>query len=94
LDDYGHGVSAEEVVEKVAQENVKILLISVLMYPSALCVKKVREGLQQKNLDTKILVGGAPFLFDGELWEKVGADAMGRNAAEDLLIIEKWIKEE
>jgi methanogenic corrinoid protein MtbC1 len=92
LDDYGHGVSAEDVIKKTVDDQVQILLISVLMYPSALKVKKVKEGLLLKNMDTKILVGGAPFLFDTELWKKVGADAMGRHAADDIKIIENWIQ--
>lgn len=92
LEDFGHGVSAEDVIKKTADEQVQILLISVLMFPSALKVKKVREGLLLKNMGTKILVGGAPFLFDAELWKKVGADAMGRNAAEDIKIIDNWMQ--
>lgn len=94
LKDYGFGIKAEEVIEKAVTDNIKILLISVLMYPSALKIKKIIDTLHKKDPSIRILVGGAPFLIDEELWKKVGADAMGRNAADDIPIIEKWIKEE
>ena len=94
IKDYGFGIRAEEIIEKVLSDNIKILLISVLMYPSALKIKKIVDILHKKDSSIKILVGGAPFLTDKELWKSVGADAMGKNAAADIPIIERWIKEE
>lgn len=92
LIDYGNGVSTEEMVDIVAKNNLEILLISVLMYPSALKVKKLRDGLIKRGLIIKILVGGAPFNFDHDLWTRVGADAMGKNASEAVEILGKWME--
>ncbi len=87
--DYGR-LDADDLVERVLADDVKILLISVLMLPSALKVKAVRAGLEARGAKVKIAVGGAPFLFDRELWREVGADAMGRNAADAVAIVQRW----
>lgn len=92
LVDYGHGISAEEMIDIVVKDKPEILLISVLMYPSALRVKTLRDELVKKGINIKILVGGAPFNFDQDLWTSVGADAMGKNASEAALILEKWME--
>lgn len=91
--DYGHGIDAVLLAEKVKQDNIDILLISTLMYPSALKVKEVRELLEKENYQAKILVGGAPFVFDKSLWKQVKADAMGESASDAIYFMEKWTKE-
>jgi len=87
--DYGR-MDVDELVERVLADNVKILLISVLMLPSALKVKAVRAALDARGSRVRIAVGGAPFLFDPELWQEVEADAMGRNAADAVTIVQRW----
>ncbi len=90
--DYGR-MGVDELVERVQADNVKILLISVLMLPAALKVKEVRTALNARGMQVRIVVGGAPFLFDAELWREVGADAMGRNAADAVSIVRQWMEE-
>ena len=87
--DYGR-MEVDELVERVLADNVKFLFVSVLMLPSALKVKAVREELDRRSGQVRIAVGGAPFLFDTELWREVGADAMGRTAADAVTIAERW----
>ena len=41
----------------------------------------------------RVVVGGAPFLFGENLWRGVGADAMGRNAAEAVTLVSEWMEE-
>jgi methanogenic corrinoid protein MtbC1 len=91
--DYGR-LDVDELVERVVADDVKILLISVLMLPSALKVKAVRAALDGRGGKVKIAVGGAPFLFDPELWREVGADALGRNAADAVAIVQRWREEQ
>jgi len=91
--DYGR-MEVDELVDRVLADDVKILLISTLMLPSALKVKAVRAALDASGSRVRIAVGGAPFLFDSELWREVGADAMGRSAADAVTIIQRWNKEE
>lgn len=90
--DYGR-MEVDPLVERVLADNVKILLISVLMLPSALKVKAVCAALAERGRQVRVAVGGAPFLFDPELWAEVGADAMGRTASDAVVIVQRWAKE-
>ena len=90
--DYGR-MDVDELVQRVLADHVKILLISVLMLPAALKVKEVRNKLDASGRQVRIAVGGAPFLFDPELWREVGADAMGRSAADAVTIVKRWMEE-
>jgi len=89
--DFGAGISAEKLAEKVVSEGVRVLLVSTLMLPSALRVKELCRLLE--NQDVKVIVGGAPFLFDKDLWREVGADGMGRNAADAISLVQKFEEE-
>lgn len=86
LSDYGQATT-DDLVRRVREDKIEVLLISVLMLPSALKVRDVRTKLDETGTDIKIVVGGAPFLFDDLLWEEVGADAMGKKASEAAEII-------
>ncbi|MRR50643.1 MAG: cobalamin-binding protein [Rhodocyclaceae bacterium] len=90
--DYGR-MDVDELVGRVRADGVGILLISVLMLPSALKIKAVRAALDAEGSQVRIAVGGAPFLFDPELWREVGADAMGRNAVDAVTIVQRWREE-
>jgi methanogenic corrinoid protein MtbC1 len=89
--DYGR-TSVDELAERVLKDGVKILLISTLMYPSALEVKEVRAKLDKAGAEVGILVGGAPFNMDRQLWRSVGADAMGLDAAEAVSWVEQTME--
>jgi methanogenic corrinoid protein MtbC1 len=88
LADYG-SLSVQELVARVKEDGIKVLLISVLMLPSALQIKTVKELLGNSGCDVKIIVGGAPFRFDRNLWREIGADAMCENASEAVTVIGK-----
>lgn len=92
LFDYGR-MDADELAARVLSDRVRVLLISVLMLPSALRVRDVCTKLRAAQAPVKVVVGGAPFLFDDQLWREVGADAMGRNAAEAIAIVERWMED-
>jgi methanogenic corrinoid protein MtbC1 len=90
--DFGSVASEQELYEKVVANNIEILLISTLMYHSAIKIKDVRALFLKNNYNIKILVGGAPFIFDAELWKQVNADAMGISASEAIVIVNQWLK--
>lgn len=92
LFDYGR-MDVDELVERAIADKIHVLLISVLILPSALKVREVCARLKEHDSGIKILVGGAPFLFDGRMWQEVGADAMGHNAAEAVSIVQSWMGE-
>jgi len=91
LKDYG-GVTADSLVDLVKRDGIRILLISVLMLPSALRIKDVRARLRSEGLETRILVGGAPFRFDEKLWREVGADGMARTADEGVAWVRRAVE--
>ncbi len=90
--DYGQK-SVNELVERVLEDKIQILLVSVLMLPSALKIPELRAGLQQAEQPVKLIVGGAPFQFDDRLWQEVGADAVGLNAAQAVAIVNRYVEE-
>jgi methanogenic corrinoid protein MtbC1 len=89
--DYGR-MDVDDLVQRVRQDGVEVLVISVLMLPAALRVKEVRTSLQASGPEVKIVVGGAPFRLDDQLWKEVGADAMGRHASEAVKIITQMLR--
>ncbi len=90
LFDYGR-MDVDELVQRVLSEKIRVLLVSVLILPSALKVKEVCARLKAADPTIRIVVGGAPFLFDDQLWQEVDADAMGRSAAEAVTIVERFM---
>ena len=79
--DYGR-VETAELARRVELDRIEILLISTLMLPSALQVKELARLLAGQDLNVKIIVGGAPFRFDKELFREVGADATADRASD------------
>lgn len=92
LKNYGR-MSMDDLVGAIIQDQTRILLISVLMLPSAIRVKELRSRLEQTGHKVKIIVGGAPFRFDRNLWQEVGADAYGTKASDVIEIVSNLIKE-
>lgn len=86
-------MDVDELVERVIADKLRVLLISVLMMPSALKIRDLRNALDARGIQLKILVGGAPFQFDPQLWQEVGADAMGLSAADAVAIVQHWAGE-
>ena len=92
LKDYGH-VTVKKVVRQIQEDKIQILLISTLMLHSALKVKELKEEIKNAGLSVKVVVGGAPFRFDEELWKEVGADAMAFNANDSIQVINNLMEE-
>jgi methanogenic corrinoid protein MtbC1 len=86
--DYGR-MDVEPLVEKVREDGVQLLLISTLMLRSALRVKLLRDRMDAEGMNVRIIVGGAPFRFDPELWKEIKADAMALNTAEALAVVRR-----
>lgn len=93
LIDYGSIQTPGELAEKAMTDKVGILFISTLMLPSALLVKETTRILKEKGAAIKVVVGGAPFNFDLELWKEVGADAMRTTATEAIPLVADLLKE-
>lgn len=90
--DYGTQ-DVQGLVGRVREDRVEILLISVLMLPSALRVKDLRRALDEAGSPVPIIVGGAPFRLDDRLCREVGADATSATAAGAVETIERILEE-
>jgi methanogenic corrinoid protein MtbC1 len=86
LRNYGRA-DIDQLVAHVKADGIRILLVSVLMLPSALRVKELRKRLADAGCLPKLIVGGAPFRFDEQLWTEVGADAVGCSASEAIATV-------
>jgi len=88
--DYGHGVTVERLVQRCRDDKPRVLLISTLMLPAALRVREVVDQLALPGPPPVVIVGGAPFRLDPELWREVGADAVGRNSAAAIELVDRF----
>lgn len=75
--DFGAGLSARELVDKIVEHDINVILISTLMYAAAIEVKTVTTLLKEEAPDVLVIAGGAPFRLDETLWQVVGADYDG-----------------
>ena len=77
--DLGGNVPAERFVDEAQRVGAQVIGISAMMVHTATgpdgC-RKVRQILHERGLEDqiKIVVGGAPYRFDQELYKSVGAD--------------------
>jgi len=89
IKDLGSGLTPKALVDLAQENKVDIILISTLMLPSAMKVREVHRMIKDENLNIKIVVGGAPFRLDDQLWKTVGADARGKTASDVIDVIER-----
>ena len=72
----------EHVVSKLAEDGVEIIFVSTRQPEFASKIKNLRARFEEEGINARIIVGGAPFLEDNELWKEVGADSMASDATE------------
>jgi methanogenic corrinoid protein MtbC1 len=89
VQDFGCGLDVEQLAELCQENNIELLLISTLMLHAALKVNELKAALSKRGLTTKLIVGGAPFRFDPELWQRVAADGFCRNAMEAVEVLKR-----
>lgn len=81
IHDYGT-MPVHDVVDKVQEDKIEVILISTRMPDFAHKVRDLRDYFDKAGINTRIIVGGAPFLLDNKLWKEVGADSMAFDATE------------
>lgn len=82
--DMGRDVPVENYLDAVAEETPDILMLSTLMTPTMLNMKRTVEGLVEEGLrdSVKTAIGGGP--ISEEFRKKIGADFYGDNEKEAL----------
>ena len=96
--DLGLNVAPERFVEQAIAHDAEVIGISSLMLHTARgedgC-RRVRQILKDAGLEDKIkiIVGGAPYRWDPDLYKVVQADAWAENAIAAVPIVASLIKE-
>lgn len=96
--DLGVNVAPERFVAAAIEHDAQVIGISAMMAHTAkgeTGCRMVRQILRERGLEGrfKIIVGGAPYLFDSELYKRVGADAWSPDGIQAGKIIAALIKE-
>jgi len=96
--DLGLNVPAEKFVDEALNVNAQIIGISSMMVHTAKGKNgalKVRQILKERNLEKqiKLIVGGAPYRFDPEMYKDVGADGCAENGVAAVKLVQELIKE-
>ncbi|MGB7912309.1 MAG: corrinoid protein [Desulfobaccales bacterium] len=89
--DLGVDLSAEKLVEQVAELKPEVLGLSALLTTTMPEMQRVIATFQERGLRNrvKIMVGGAP--VDAKFAAKIGADGYGKDAAEAVQLAKKLI---
>ncbi|MBU0475641.1 MAG: cobalamin-dependent protein [Bacteroidetes bacterium] len=96
--DLGLNVTPEKFVNETIAHEAQVIGISSMMMHTANgkngCIR-VREILKERGLENKIkiIVGGAPYKYNHELYKIVHADAWAENGIEAGKIVTKLISE-
>ncbi len=96
--DLGLNVSPARFVDEAVVRNAQVIGVSSMMVHTARgengCLK-VRQILEERGLEDriKVVVGGAPYRFDHELYKTVHADAWAENGIVAGRVITDLIRE-
>ncbi len=96
--DLGVNVPAEKFVDEAVACNAQVIGISAMMVHTATGAggaQKVRQILSERGLEKsiRVVVGGAPYRFDDQLYKNVGADAWAADGVSAAQVIVYLIKE-
>ncbi len=93
--DLGLSVSSVKFVRSAADLGASIICASALLLHTAVNVQDIRTTLRECGLENeiKLVVGGAAFNFDKELYRTLGADATAVNASDAVTVIRQLLKE-
>lgn len=90
--DYGYGLTVHDVIRKAEEDCIKALLISSHKVSSAHMVGYLTNILKINRSNIKVVVGGAPFKSQKNLWREVGADAVCNSAKDAIGIVKRFVK--
>lgn len=89
--DLGKDVAPEAVVEKIKQENVRLVGLSALMTTTVKSMGDTIELIRKSCPHTKVMVGGA--VLNNEYAKLVGADYYVKDAAQAARVAEKFFEQ-
>ncbi len=92
--DLGMNVSPDQFIIASNKHSADIIAVSAVMLNAIHNIEKLSKALNESRWTKKpiLIVGGAPFNIDPDLWKRVGADAMVSNAFEAPRIFRDLLK--
>ncbi len=85
--DLGKDVPKEVIVQAAIDEKADIIALSALMTTTMMRMKDVVELVKEKNLDTKVIIGGA--VITQSFADEIGADGYSKDAAEAVKLVQR-----
>lgn len=82
--DLGKNVEINDILDAISEHNVKLVGLSALMTTTAVNMEKTVNAIRHKNLDCKIMVGGA--VITQSYATAIGADFYAKDANEAVRI--------
>jgi methanogenic corrinoid protein MtbC1 len=87
----GANVPIAGILQQVAERTPHVLAVSATLSSHLQAVADLIAAARATENPPRILVGGRPFNSLPDLWRDVGADGCGRDAAEAIVIAERWV---
>ncbi len=87
--DLGKDVPAEFIVESAIKEKAEIIGLSALMTTTMIEMKKVVTLAKEKNLQSKIIIGGA--VITQEYSEEIGADGYSKDSIDAVKLSKRLL---
>lgn len=86
--DLGKDVSPNAVIDAIIEHDIKLVGLSALMTTTVESMKETIDLIKEKNLDCKVMVGGA--VLNKDFAKEIGADFYGKDANESVAIANKF----
>lgn len=87
--DLGKDVPKEVIIETAIKEKAAIIGLSALMTTTMMRMKDVVEYAKEKNVSSKIIIGGA--VITQSFADEIGADGYSKDAAEACRLVERLL---
>ncbi|QGT99921.1 5-methyltetrahydrofolate--homocysteine methyltransferase [Candidatus Syntrophocurvum alkaliphilum] len=87
--DLGKDVPAETILQRAEEEKADIIGLSALMTTTMPRMKEIIEGVKEKQLNCRVMVGGA--VLNQEYADKIGADAYSEDARQAVITAQRLL---
>ncbi len=85
--DLGKDVSKERIIEAAIENDAQVIALSALMTTTMQQMKKVIDYAKEKNVSSKIIIGGA--VITQEYADEIGADGYSKDAADAVKVTKR-----
>jgi methanogenic corrinoid protein MtbC1 len=87
----GKDSPADEVVWAAKEHGADLIALSASLALQVRTTAQLVEAVRAAIPDTKVIVGGVPFVQIPDLWRAVGADGSARDAAEAVALASRLV---